>query len=140
MTVQAILAPVFALVLLAFILLVAMGRARVAAVRAGEARVGKGSPRRVDWPDKAAKVSDAFHNQLELPIFFYLAVTLALVTRTADLVFVLLSWVFVALRYVHAFEHTQANRVSLRFSLFLAGVAVLAGLWIWLALKVFLAI
>lgn len=137
MSVQAILAPVFALVLLAFVLLVAMGRARVAAVRAGEARLGKGSPRGFDWPEKAAKISDCFHNQLELPIFFYLAVTIALVTKTADLLFVALCWAFVALRYVHAFEHVGVNRTGRRFSLFLAGWLALAALWIWLALKLF---
>ena len=140
MTVQAILAPVFALVLLAFVLLVAMGRARVAAVRSGEVRLGKGSPRGFGWPEKAAKVSDCFHNQLELPIFFYLVVTLGLVTKTADLVFVVLSWIFVALRYIHAFEHVGVNKTARRFNLFLSGFLVLAVLWIWLALKIFVEI
>lgn len=137
MSVQAILAPVFALVLLAFVLLIAMGRARFAAVKTGETRVEKGSPRRFAWSEKAAKISDCFHNQLELPIFFYLAVTLGLVTRTADLVFVILSWIFVALRYVHAFEHTGANRTLWRFRLFLAGAVAVMALWAWLALNIF---
>ncbi|MFC3693257.1 MAPEG family protein [Chenggangzhangella methanolivorans] len=140
MTVQAVLAPLFAQVLLTFVLLVAMGRARIAAARAGDVKVGRGSPRGFAWPEKAAKVSDCFHNQLELPPLFYAVVTLALVTKTADLVFVGLCWVFVALRYLHAFEHVGTNRVRRRFSLFLAGAIALMALWIWFALKVFIGL
>ena len=50
MTVQAVLAPVFALVFLAFALLIWMGRARFAAGRAGEVTPNKGSPRTFAWP------------------------------------------------------------------------------------------
>ena len=137
MSVQAVLAPVFALVLLAFVLLFWMGRERFAAIRAGEVKTAEGSPRGFGWRGRAQQVSDCFHHQLELPVFFYVCVTLALVTKAADLVFVVLSWVFVALRVLHAVEHTGPNRIKRRFQLFLAGALVLMALWTWLALKVF---
>lgn len=136
MTVPSILAPVFAQILLAFVLLFWMGRERFAAARAGKLTGARNSPRTVDWPGKARQVSDCFHNQLELPILFYVVVTLALVTRQADLLFVCLSWVFVVTRYAHAFEHTGANRMKYRFGAFLAGAVVLLALWLTLALKI----
>ncbi|MFD1330484.1 MAPEG family protein [Methylopila musalis] len=138
MSVAAILSPVFALVALAFGLLVWMGVARWGAVRAGEVRSTGGSTRAIQWPKRAQAVSDAFHNQLELPQLFYLLVVLALITRAADLVFVLLSWLFVASRYAHAVVHTGSNEVRLRFPLFLAGVVILAVLWLTFALRVLL--
>lgn len=138
MSLQAILAPVFAQALLAFVLLFWMGRERFAAARAGEVSVGRGSPRGFAWPEKAQKVSDCFHNQLELPILFYALVPLAILARKADLIFVLLAWVFVATRYVHAFEHTGRNLLKARFRLYLAGAAALLAMWIYVALRIFL--
>lgn len=140
MSVQAILAPVFALVLLTFVLLFWMGRERFASVRAGEVKPAEGSPRGFGWRGRAQQVSDCFHHQLELPVFFYVAVTLALVTKTADLAFVLLSWIFVALRVLHAVEHTGPNRILRRFRLFLSGALVLVALWLWFGLKLFTAL
>ncbi|MDR4305060.1 MAPEG family protein [Chelatococcus sambhunathii] len=137
MSVQMILAPVFVLVLLAVVLAVWMGRSRFAALRAGQIKVGPGSPRNADWPEPARKVSDCFHNQLELPLYFYVVAILALVTRQADLAFVVLSWLFVALRYLHAFEHTGRNRLKARFGLFASGALVLLALWLYLALKIY---
>ncbi|GLK76113.1 hypothetical protein GCM10008171_13670 [Methylopila jiangsuensis] len=138
MSIAAILSPVFALVALAFGLLVWMGVARWGAVKAGEVRPTGGSTRAIPWPKKAQAVSDAFHNQLELPQLFYLLVALALITRAADLMFVLMSWLFVATRYAHAFVHTGSNEVRLRFPLFLAGAVILIAMWLLFALRVYL--
>lgn len=140
MTVQSILAPVFAQVLLTFGLLLWMARERFATARSGPPRGAARTPRTAEWTGKARQVSDCFHNQLETPILFYLVVTLALVTRLADLLFVLLAWLFVVTRYAHAVEHCTANRLKFRFGAFAAGVMILLGMWIELALKLFLAI
>lgn len=138
MTVQAILAPVFALVFLAFFLLVWMGRVRFAAGRAGEVTPNKGSPRTFAWPQKAQQVADCFHNQLELPLFFYALVPLAMFTKQADLLFVLMSWVFVATRYGHAFVHTGPNKLKQRFPLFMAGAIILMAMWAIFAVRILL--
>ncbi|RXF67095.1 MAPEG family protein [Hansschlegelia zhihuaiae] len=138
MTVQAIFAPVFAQVMLTFALLVWMGRERWVAVRAGAVKGQKGvSPRRIEWPARAQQVSDCYLNQFELPLLFYVAVGLGFLTRSADLVFVTLSWVFVATRYVHAFVHTGSNRTATRFGWFLVGALILMAMWIWLAARIY---
>jgi hypothetical protein len=136
MSVQAVLAPVFALVLLAFVLLFWMGRVRLTAVRAGEVKTSRASPRTFEWPGRTQQVSDCFHNQLELPPLFYALVPLAMLTHKADLLFVVLAWIFVATRWAHAFEHTHANRIRLRYPLFAAGVVILAAMWAIFALRV----
>ena len=62
-----------------------------------------------------------------------------MITRKADLLFVVLSWVFVASRLVHAFIHTTSNRIQVRFTVFLVGAVVLAVMWIVFALRIFAA-
>ena len=140
MSIQAVLGPVFAQILLTFVLFFWMGRERFAAAGRGEVSANRGSPRTFGWPEKAQKVSDCFHHQLELPLLFYALVPLAIISRKADLLFVAMAWVFVALRYVHAFEHTGVNLLKRRFRLFAAGAIVLAAMWLIFALRILLAL
>jgi hypothetical protein len=139
MSVQAILGPVFALVALMFILIFRMAMMRGRAVRSGEVTPGGGSPRTAGWPKRAQQASDAYHNQLELPAFFYLLVVLAMITDDADMLFVTLSWVFVVTRYVHAFVHVGANRLRNRFAWFAAGVFILLLMWLLYAYRILVA-
>ncbi|MET0313687.1 MAG: MAPEG family protein [Hansschlegelia sp.] len=59
-----------------------------------------------------------------------------MITRKADLLFVLLSWVFVVTRYAHAFEHSGRNRLKFRFPLFSAGAIVLLVMWAVFAARI----
>lgn len=139
MTAAMILAPVFALVALTFILLFRLGPMRLRAVSRGE--VGREAlldPRA--FPARCQQASNAFANQFELPVLFYVLTTLAFVTRKADVIFVILAWVFVATRYAHAFVHVTSNDVKLRFPLFAAGAVVLLIMWVLFALAILLNI
>ena len=69
-------------------------------------------------------------------MLFYVVVALALPLRQADLLFVLLSWVFVVTRYVHAGIFVTSNNVKSRSLAFFAGVLVLLAMWIVFALKI----
>ncbi|MFC7052809.1 MAPEG family protein [Hansschlegelia quercus] len=139
MTLPAVLAPVFAQALLTFVLLFWMGGVRTKAVRAKAVEVRPGSQRNYGWPAKAQQVSDAYHNQFELPVLFFALVPLVIITRKADFLFVLLAWVFVVLRWLHAFEHTSKNRLRIRFGLFAAGAIVLLIMWAVFAVRILLA-
>ena len=76
-----------------------------------------------NWPTRIQQIQNAYHNQFELPVLFYVLVALALITRKADMLFVVMSWMFVASRLVHAAIHTTSNKVSLRFMAFVVGRA-----------------
>jgi hypothetical protein len=91
-----------------------------------------------NWPDKATQVGNCFRNQFETPVLFYVVIVLALITRQADILFVLLAWVFVILRYVHAFVHTTSNRVPRRGLVYAASSLVLMGMWLELVLRLYL--
>jgi hypothetical protein len=139
MSISSVLLPVFVQVALTFLLLVWMGRSRVGSIRAGDVKVRDVALGERNWPTRIQQIANSYHNQFELPVLFYAIVALALITRKADLVFVVLSWVFVVSRLVHAVIHTTSNRVSQRFMAFLVGVIVLMAMWIVFALRIFAA-
>jgi hypothetical protein len=72
-------------------------------------------------------------------VLFYVLVVLALFTRQADLLFVIMSWIFVISRIVHAFIHTSDNNITRRFYAFAVGVIVLLLMWIIFAVRILAA-
>jgi hypothetical protein len=136
MTVAAILLPVFVEVALTFALLFWAGFLRARLLRSR--KVAHDAARLNDhaFPDKVRQVANCYGNQLELPVLFYVVVTLALITRQADFLFVLLSWVFVIARLAHAFVHTGSNDVAVRGPVFGIGGIVLAVMWVIFAVKI----
>lgn len=138
MNVPSVLAPVFVQVALTFALLFWMGRSRLAALRAKEVKVGDVSLGERAWPPRILQISNAYHNQFELPVLFYAAVAFALMTRQAGFVFVILSWLYVLTRLVHAYIYTSNNVLRWRFSVFLVGALVLMAMWILLAVQILL--
>jgi hypothetical protein len=136
MSITSVLLPVFVQVGLTFVLLLWLGRSRVATLRAGEVKMGDIALGERNWPKRLLQIQNAYHNQFELPVLFYALVALALFTRKADLVFVVLAWMFVASRLVHTYIHTTSNRVTRRFQAFVAGVLILAVMWIVFGLRI----
>jgi hypothetical protein len=135
-SIQAVLLPLFVEVALTFVLLFWTGGARVAAVRRGEVRVRDIALGQPNWPPRETQIANAYHNQLQLPLLFYLLTVLALMTRHADLLFVIMAWIFVASRLVHAYVHVTSNRVGRRFAAFAVGAIVLALMWAIFILRI----
>src|SRR5262245_15348153 len=134
----AILSPVFAQVLLTFVVYGLLGLARFRAIRvAGRTR---GSPDlalgRYPWPDDAEKRAHNQRNQFELPVLFYAVTAFALLVGAADLIMVALAWAFVASRIVHAAIHIGPNKVRWRSPAFTVGLLILAAMWVILFLHV----
>jgi hypothetical protein len=139
-SVQAVLLPVFVQVALTFALMFWMGSVRVAAISRGQVKVRDMALGQPVWPERETQIANCYHNQLQLPVLLYVLVTLALFTRKADLLFVVLSWAFVLLRMAHAFVHVTTNHVPTRFRWFLAGALVLLVMWIVFAARILLGL
>ena len=71
---------------------------------------------------------------------FYILIAFALSLRHADLVIVLLSWVFVITRFAHAGIFVTSNNVEQRSLAWFAGVIVLFMMWLYFALRILLVI
>ncbi|MEP9376031.1 MAPEG family protein [Aquabacter sp. CN5-332] len=139
MTVAMILLPLFVQVALTFALLFILGPLRARAVATGEAGPDVALDREA-YPPPCRKVANAFHNQFELPVLFYVLTALALFTRKADLIFVILAWVFVLSRIIHAVIHATSNDMRLRFPAYALGAIILALMWVLFALAILLNI
>ena len=127
MSVQMVLLPVFVLVALTFALLFGMMR-----TRRGDTVPG--------GPNRATQLADCYRDQFELPVLFYLLIALALPLRRADLVIVLLSWVFVVTRFAHAGIFVTSSDSAPRSTAWLASALVLLAMWLYFALKLLLLI
>ncbi|NNM72362.1 MAPEG family protein [Enterovirga aerilata] len=136
MSIPAILLPVFVQVALTFALLLWTGSRRLHALRGQEVRPPDVALSQKAWPAPAQQAANAFGNQFELPVLFYVLVVLAIFARKADLLFVVLSWIFVATRFVHAGIYLTTNYIPHRFGAFLAGAVVLMIMWIVFAVRI----
>jgi hypothetical protein len=139
MTVQMVLLPVFVQVALTFALLFWMASARTSSVKRGETKVRDIALGQSAWPAKPTQISNCYDSQFQLPLLFYVVVILAWITRTADVIFVVLEWLFVLLRLSHAYVHTTSNHVPTRFKVFAAGMFVLLVMWSYFAFKILTA-
>ena len=79
--------------------------------------------REPNWSKRTLQVGNAFGNQFELPVLFYVLTILAYVTHLAGIVFVVLAWVFVIFRILQAYVHVTSNNVRLRGTFYGVGSA-----------------
>lgn len=115
-----------------------LGFVRVPLVVRGEVHLREIALSRSAWPEREKQVSNAFDNQFQLPLLFYVAI-FATLYLGPSLLEVVLAWSFVASRYVHAFIHLTDNHVIRRFGAYTAGVGLLCVLWLDLLVRVLLA-
>ena len=140
MSIQMVLLPVFVLVGLTFFLLLWMVGERRSALVGGQTKVRDIALGQQNWPQRATQIGNCYRNQFELPVLFYILIAIALPIRHADLVIVMLSWVFVVTRFVHAGIFVSSNDLGRRSMAWLAGVLVLLAMWVYFALRILLLI
>jgi hypothetical protein len=140
MSIPMILLPVFVQVFLTFALLMGMAMSRGHALSSGETKFKDIALRQQNWPARATQLGNCFSNQFEVPVLFYVLIALALPLRHADLIIVMLSWVFVVTRFAHAGVFVTSNDVRTRSLVWFAGVIVLFAMWLYFALKILLLI
>ena len=130
MSLPVALLPLFVQVLLTFGLWLWMAWHRTRAIRRRTVHMRDIALREPNWPPQVLQVGNAAHNQLELPMLFYVLTILSIITRHADLIFVVLAWVFVLSRLAHAYVHTTSNDIRQRGPLFGIGLLVLLIMWV----------
>src|SRR5215475_12083974 len=113
---------------------------RTSTLSRGETRFEDISLREPNWPRRATQFGYAFANQFELPVLFYVLTILVIVTHHADLLYVLLAWVFVVLRILQAGVHVTNNDVRVRGAFFGAGAIVLVIMWLVFIVRIVLAL
>lgn len=141
MSVQSILLPVFVQVFLTLSLVILLAMRRTTLLRLGEiawSDVDLRSKHNV-WPRRVEQLANCFASQFELPVLFYLLTALAILTKKADLVFVVMAWVFVLARIGHAYVFATSNYMPARGRIFAIGAVDLLAMWAIFAVRILLA-
>jgi hypothetical protein len=138
MSIAAILLPLFVQVTLTLGLFCWMAYHRVTLINSGAVHPRDIALREPNWPPHVLQIANAAHNQLETPVLFYVLTILAVITRHADLLFVVLAWIFVLTRLVHAYVHVTSNRISLRGPTFGLALLVLIVMWLIFMVRILL--
>jgi hypothetical protein len=73
-------------------------------------------------------------------VLFYVLTILEIITKHADLLFVILAWIFVVMRILQAGVHVTNNNVRVRGGFYGVGAIVLLIMWIIYIVRILLAL
>ena len=124
MTTNLFFLPVIAQVALTFWLYIRLARAKAGAVRDGQVDEARRALHDDAWPAPVMQINNCIRNQFEVPVLFYVLMLVAWSIRFATPFMLVLAWVFVISRFVHAAVHTGSNYVPLRRNVFMVGCIV----------------
>lgn len=122
--------PVLMQVLLTFFVYGGITKAKSRAMAQGQVDVARRALYKDAWPEEVQKYTNNLTNQFEAPVLFYVLCFVLWATMSVNVLALMLAWIFVASRYAHAYVHTGSNFVPVRKSIFMFGVAMLAGLMV----------
>jgi hypothetical protein len=140
MAIQFVLLPLFVEVLLTFGLMLGMMYHRTGALQRRETHFKDIALREPNWPVRAQQFAYAFSNQFELPVLFYVLTILSIITHHADLVFVVLAWIFVIFRVLQAAVHVTGNDVRYRGLYYFGSALALVAMWIIFIVRILLGV
>ncbi|HIV72342.1 MAG TPA: MAPEG family protein [Candidatus Aquabacterium excrementipullorum] len=140
MTPHTILQPMAVLALWTLLVLLLVPIARFKAGARGEVELDDfkyGESARV--PTATRVPNRVFMNLLEVPVLFYLACLVAVVTQHATPTLIALAWAYVALRVLHSLIYLSYNHVAHRLTVFAVSNGVAAVMWVLLLGKLWAA-
>ena len=140
MSIQAVLLPLFVEVILTLGLLLWLGFVRRDDLNSGAVRTEQIALREPNWPKRTQQIAYCFSNQFELPVLFYVLTILSIITHHADLIFVVLAWVFVLSRIAQALVHTTSNVVMQRGMFYAVGAVALMAAWLIFIIRILLGL
>ena len=88
-----------------------------------------------DVPENIAVSRQTLKNQFELPILFYLLISILISINKITIVDVIFAWIFVLSRYLHAYIRLSSNFVPFRAKLFIIGLFSLSTWWFYFIIK-----
>lgn len=128
--------PMFAMVVLTFLVAGYLLTLRINAVRSRKVSIGyfrlyNGSTS--EQPPHLVAAGRHYSNLFEMPLLFYITCLVAMFAGFQGPLMLTLAWIFVATRVVHTFIHLSYNNVLHRMLAFAAGVLCLLIMWLLMA-------
>jgi hypothetical protein len=129
----AIFWPMLAHILLVFIIYGVLAVKRTQAVKQAGARA-RDYKARNNEPEHSQNAANNLLNQFEAPVVFHVLCLSLYATGGADAFMVVIAWIYVLTRYVHAWIHVTTNKLLLRTAVFWPPLLLLVLMAVWLAL------
>lgn len=130
-----IIYPMFALVVLTFVIGFSTGISRLISVKKGlvDRRYFQLFAGHTP-PDNIIKLGRNFSNLLEVPVLFYAVGIILLALDINNQLMLGFAWAFVALRIVHSIIHVTYNNPIHRFLAFLLSSSIVLIMWVQLVI------
>lgn len=117
--------PVLAQILIPLVVLILNGKRKAGDVKSGDFDRDKAAMDNEAWSKPTILTSKNLANQFQFPVVFYvLCLVLASLNAVSTAVLVV-AWLFVVARYIHAYVHVTTNYVPTRLRAFLLSIALL---------------
>ena len=128
--------PMFAMVVMTFIVLIQLFRTRTRSVTSGAVKASFYKTFQGDAePEAAQKLTRHFANLFEAPTLYYVACLAGLTMHVTDLAFLIMAWAYVLARLIHAYIHIGKNKIYPRIYAYFSSWLVLLAMWTYLALR-----
>jgi hypothetical protein len=121
--------PMFAMVLLTFLIAFRLLFLRIKALKTGSVRLSQFRLNTGDIPDEITQTARNYSNLFEVPVLFYAAGATAIAMGIESAAMTIIAWLFVLARVLHSWVHLTTNDVINRFRIYI--VANLCVLAIW---------
>ncbi len=117
--------PVLAQILIPLVVLILNGKRKAGDVKSGDFDRDKAAMDNEAWSELTILTSRNLANQFQFPVVFYvLCLVLASLNAVSTAVLVV-AWLFVVARYIHAYVHVTTNYVPTRFRAFIFSIVLL---------------
>ncbi|MAJ43133.1 MAG: hypothetical protein CMF96_00125 [Candidatus Marinimicrobia bacterium] len=87
-------------------------------------------------PEKIAISQQTLKNQFELPIIFYILISILISMNKITIFDIFFAWIFVISRYFHCYVRLSSNFVPLRARVFKIGLLILIIWWVYFIIKI----
>jgi hypothetical protein len=122
---SSVILPVLIQLSLTLLMFLLLGVRKTRAIKAGNVDRTKTALDNKAWPEDVVKVSNNIANQFQTPVLFYMLCILFYVTNTVSTLVIVLAWIYVISRLIHAYVHITSNYVPARFKIFIVSVLTL---------------
>lgn len=134
MTENMIVWPMILMAFATMLIYIPLVRARIKSVTSGEVKPGVYKLNQ-GLAGYSLQLNNALGNQYEAPVLFYAACLAAHVSGNATRLMVGLAFAYVIAKILHIVIHITSNKIPLRLAVFSISMAILLGMWITLAYR-----
>ena len=124
-----IIYPAFALIILTLFAYVKLRLMLNKYIASGELRFNQIKTYSGNLPKEFEQSRQHLKNLFELPVLFYLLIAILFSSDNLDQIDIILSWMFVATRYIHSYIRFKTNHVPHRAIFFVLGLLILIVSW-----------